>query len=75
MLWRLILAAIAGAVAWLVCVFVGGLLAMTGIPIAAYIGNFLVQWAVIVSILVAIWYFASGGGFTLPTITRNPPGP
>lgn len=73
MLWRLIAAAIAGAVAWLVCVFIGGLLAMTGIPIAVYIGNFMKEWAVVISIIVAIWYFASGGGISLPSF--RPPTP
>jgi hypothetical protein len=66
MLVRLILAAIAGAVAWLVCIFVGGLLALTGVPIAVFVGDFLKQWAIVISILVAIWYFFAGGGFSFP---------
>jgi hypothetical protein len=70
MLVRLVLAAVAGAIAWLICVFIGGLLALTGIPIAAYIGEFMVRWAIVISILVAIWYFFAGGGLALPTMKR-----
>jgi len=66
MLNRVILAAIAGAVAFLVCIFVGMLLSATGIPIAATIGAFLTQWAAAIAILVALWQFFSGGGLTLP---------
>lgn len=66
MLRRIILAAIVGAVAFLICVFVGGLLATTGIPLLAFIGGFLVQWATVIAILVFVWYFFTGGnGLTL----------
>lgn len=62
MISRLILAAIAGAVAFLICIFVGGLLAVTGIPLLAFVGNFLKEFAVVISILVALAsYF---GGYT-----------
>lgn len=60
MLSRVILAAIAGVVAFLICVFVGGLLAAMGIPIAAFIGGFLVQWATVISVLVALAQFFGG---------------
>lgn len=67
MLSRIILAAIAGVVAFLICVFVGGLLASMGVPIAAFVGGFLVQWATVISVLVALYYFFSGGfNFTRP---------
>lgn len=65
MINRLLIAAVIAAVSWLVCVFVGGLLAITGIPIAVYIGDFLVQWAVVISILTAVWVFFRGP-VTLP---------
>ena len=68
MLTRIILACIAGVVAFLICVFVGGLLATMAIPIAAFIGGFLVQWATVISILVALAYFFGGG--SLPSFTR-----
>ena len=66
MLNRVILAAVAAAIAFLVCVFAGGLLATTGIPILAFVGSFLAQWATVISILVFLWHFFSGGSFTLP---------
>jgi hypothetical protein len=61
MLSRLILAALAGGVAYLICVFAGGLLGITAVPILAFVGAFLVQWAVLISIIVALWYFFAGG--------------
>ncbi len=66
MLAKLILAAVAGVVAFLVCTFVGGLLATTGVPIAVFIGGFLVQWATVISILVAVAYFFGGGAVWPP---------
>lgn len=66
MLRRIILAAVAGAVAFLVCIFVGMLLSATGIPIATTIGAFLSQWAAAIAILVAIWHFFTGGSGLTP---------
>lgn len=67
MIRRLVLAAVAGAVAFLICVFVGMLFAATGIPIAATVGAFLTQWAAAIAILVFIWHFFTGGsGFLTP---------
>lgn len=68
MLSRIILAALAGAVAWLVCVFVGPLLVLTGVPILAYVGKFIEQWAILISIIVALYAFFSGGGISLPRV-------
>ena len=65
MLTKIILACVAAVIAFLVCVFVGGLLATTGIPIAVFIGTFLKEYATLVSILVFLWYFFAGG-FTFP---------
>lgn len=61
MLAKIIMSAVAGVVAFLICIFVGGLLATTGVPIAAFIGGFLNQWATVISILVALAYFFGGG--------------
>lgn len=69
MLARIIWACIYGVVAWLICVFVGGLLVTTGVPIAVFVGGFLVQWAVVISILVAIAHFFGGGA--LPSFGRG----
>ena len=69
---KLILAAIAGAVAWLVCVFIGGLLAVTGVPILAYVGDFMKQYAIVISIIVFVWYLFAGGGIGFPGLTPKP---
>jgi hypothetical protein len=62
MLNRIILACIAGVVAFLVCILAGALLSAIGIPLASIIGGFLTQWATAIAILVALWHFFSGGG-------------
>jgi hypothetical protein len=66
MLTKIILACVAAVVAFLICVFVGGLLATTGVPIAVFVGGFLKEWATLISILVFIWYFFGGTSFTNP---------
>lgn len=66
MLSRIIMACVAAVVAFLVCIFVGGLLATTGVPIAAFVGGFLVQWATLISILVFLAYFFGGGSLPNP---------
>lgn len=65
MVSRILMALVAGAVAYLVCIFLGGLLVLTGVPLVAFVGEFLKQWAVLISILVAIGYFVSGSTWTL----------
>jgi len=67
MLSRIVLAALAGVIAFLICVFVGGALAMINVPIAAFVGSFLVSYATVISILVALWSFFAGGGISFPT--------
>lgn len=62
---QVILALVVAIIAYLICVFIGGLMATTGIPIAAFVGGFLVQWATLISILVFVWYLFAGGGITL----------
>ncbi|HEV8654479.1 MAG TPA: hypothetical protein VGR85_03085 [Candidatus Limnocylindria bacterium] len=62
MLNRVILACVAGVIAFLVCILAGSLLAAIGIPLASIIGAFLIQWATAIAILVALWHFFSGGG-------------
>lgn len=66
MLNRLILAAVAAVIAFLICMFGGGLLTTLGVPIATFVGEFLVQWATVISVLVFLWYFFSGGTLRLP---------
>ncbi len=68
-----ILIALAAAIAtWLVCIFFGGLLALTHAPLMAYVGAFIVTWAVLIAVLVFIWVFFAGSGWSLPTFTRRP---
>jgi hypothetical protein len=60
MIRRLVLAAVAGAIAFLVCILLGMLLSATGIPIAVTIGAFLETWAGAIAILVAVAHFFGG---------------
>jgi hypothetical protein len=62
MLSRVVLAVVAAVIAYLICVFVGGvLLVQLQIPIAVAVGRFLEQYAPVISVLAGLWYFFSGG--------------
>jgi hypothetical protein len=61
MLARICLALVAAVVAYLLCLFVGGVvLESLGVPIAVKTGEFLASNAGIIAALVALWYFFSG---------------
>lgn len=57
MIARIVLAAVAGAIAFLVCVLAGMLLPATGLPIATTLGAFLTTYAVAIAFLVAVAHF------------------
>jgi hypothetical protein len=61
---RIVLATVAAVVAYLVCVFVGGVLLVSlGVPIAVAIGHFLASYAAVIAVLVWLWYFFGGLGW------------
>lgn len=60
MLTRLLWAVACGVVAWLICVFLGGFLALTHQVMLAYLGHFLVTWAILIGVLVAVFAFVAG---------------
>lgn len=64
----------AAVIAWLICVFFGGLLAIAHAPLMVYVGNFIETWAILIAILVFIFTFFGGGGWSWPSIRRSPPG-
>lgn len=66
---RVILAIVVGAIAWLLCMFIGGLLATLAIPPIVFVGHFLKDWGYVIGVLVGLWFFFAGGGFTWPPRT------
>lgn len=71
MLRRIILAVLIAVAAYLICIFVGGvLLTSLEAPIAVAVGQFLEKYASVISILVGLWYFFAGG-FSLPTFSKS----
>lgn len=60
MLNRLLIAVVLGVVAGLVCLLVGSLLATIPVPFVVTVGGFLVTWAWVIGLLVAIYSFATG---------------
>jgi len=66
LLSRIVLAVIVAIVVGLACIFVGGILASLGIPIAVTVGGFLVTWGWVLGVLAGLWYFFKGG-FSLPS--------
>ena len=61
MISRLVGAAVVAVVVYLVCIFVGGLLAQINLPVADFVGAFIKTYAVVLAILAALWYFVKGG--------------
>lgn len=57
---RLVVAVVAAVVAYLICVLAGAVLVLLGVPIAVLIGHFIEQWALVISVLVFLWYFFVG---------------
>jgi len=57
MIARIALAAVAGAIAFLICMLVGMLLVASGLPIATTLGEFLSKYAVAIAFLVAVAHF------------------
>lgn len=62
---RIVLAVVVAVVVYLVCVLVGAVLALLGVPIAVLIGHFIQQWAVVISVLAFLYYLFVGYG-TIP---------
>lgn len=60
MLRRIILGVVYAVVAYLVCVFVGGLLFAVNVPVAAAVGAFLKEFAGLISVLVFLYTVAVG---------------
>jgi hypothetical protein len=69
---RLVLAVVVGVVVYLVCLLVGPLVADLKVSFAVTIGGWLVQYAGVLGLLAALWYFFSGGGITLPRLGPPP---
>lgn len=66
MIRRVVLALVAGFVAFLVCIVLGLVLVVFKFEPATIIGGFLTQWAVPIGAAVAVWHFFTGGsGFAI----------
>lgn len=59
-LGRILFALAVALVVWLVCVFFGGLLALTHAPLMAYVGAFIETWAVLIAVIAFLFAFFSG---------------
>jgi hypothetical protein len=70
LLGQLLIALAAAVVTWLVCIFFGGLLALTHAPLMAYVGHFIETWAILLAIVVFIWVFFARSGWTLPSFRK-----
>jgi len=65
---RLLWALAVAVIVWLVCVFFGGFLALTGQPMVTYVGAFIEKWAMLIAI--AAFIFAFAGGFSFASLRR-----
>lgn len=60
MIRRIALAVVIGAIAWLLCVIGGALLASVGIPVVKTLGDLLEMYAVVIGVLVGLVAFFTG---------------
>jgi hypothetical protein len=66
LLGRLVLAVVVGVIAYLLCKLFGPLVADLQVSFAVTIGGWLTQYAGVLGLLAALWFFFSGGAITLP---------
>lgn len=60
MIRRAALALVIGAIAWVLCIFLGILLSAVGFPLAATIGSALREFAPVIGAIVAAYQFLTG---------------
>ena len=60
MVRRIALAVLIGAVAWLICVIGGALLASIGIPVVKTFGDLLEMYAIVIGVIVGLVAFFTG---------------
>ncbi len=63
MIARIIYAVAIAVLVGIVCLFVGGLLAVMNVPPAEFVGRFLTQWAWVLGIVAGLLAFVSGRTF------------
>ena len=66
-LWALAVAVIV----WLVCVFLGGFLALAGQPMVTYVGSFIERWATLIAIVAFILAFVGGAPAGVTSLFRR----
>lgn len=69
---RLVLAVVVGVIVYLVCQLFGPLVASLHVEFAVKIGNWLTQFAGVLGLLAALWFFFAGGGISLPRLGGPP---
>lgn len=60
MLQRIAVAILFGAIAWIICIVAGALLASSGIPILETIGSLLQTLCIPIAVIVGLWQFFIG---------------
>jgi hypothetical protein len=64
LLGRLVLAVVVGVIVYLLCHLFGPLVADLQVSFAVTIGGWLTQYAGVLGLLAALWYFFAGGGLS-----------
>lgn len=60
MLQRIITFVVVAVVVYLVCIFVGGLLLTLNLSISTFVGSFLKEFALAISVIAGLWYAIVG---------------
>lgn len=70
MFLRLLAAIAVFVLAYLGLVYLlGPILLLVGIPVVTLIGEFFIKWGLVLAIVIAVWYFATGPGIPWPPST------
>jgi len=72
LIMRLLCALAVAVIVWLVCVFFGGFLALTGQPMVTYVGQFIDKWATLIAIAAFIIAFVGGAPSSLLSVFNRP---
>jgi len=68
---RFVWAVACAALAWLICVFLGGFIATTNQPQLDFLGHFLITYAGLIAVVVGLFAFAGGAPVSLVTYFQN----
>ena len=72
LIMRILWALAVAVIVWLICVFLGGFLALAGQPMVTYVGTFIERWVTLIAIVAFIFAFVGGAPASVTGLLRRP---